>query len=140
VLAYSTDLDSRAFAASTQWTATSVLTPGTSGVRSSNWIAKQAGTIPADLARQARELAARQIAIWHYTNALPVTAASVPDREVRDRALALIRLAANAPTNVQVSPISLSLSAKISDVETDTVSIATLVSTNGENSFCGVQS
>lgn len=139
VLAYSMDLDSRAFAASTQWTATSIQTPGIRGVRSSSWIAKRAGAVPADPMRQARELAARQIAVWHYTNGFEVTAASVPDPKVRHRALRLIRLASDAPSNVQVSPTSLSLSAKVSDVETDTVSIATLLSTNGENSFCDAQ-
>ena len=63
----------------------------------------------------------------------------MPDPKVRHRALRLIRLASDAPSNVQVSPTSLSLSAKVSDVETDTVSIATLLSTNGENSICDAQ-
>jgi hypothetical protein len=139
VLAYSLDASSPTFAAATDWTATSVRTPGISGIRSSFWIAKNAGPLATEPRPQALELAARQVAIWYYTNGFAASPSTVPDAEVRDRATSLIRAAANAPANITVSPTSISVAATISDVETDSVVIEVLLGTNGENSFCTAQ-
>jgi hypothetical protein len=138
VIAYSLDLTHQVVPAATQWSATSRTTPGISGVRSASWIANvhQSRTT---LASTALELAARQIAIWHYTSRLPIRHSSVPNSAVRARALELTRGATHGKPPSDVNPVSVGIAATLANVDTDRITMSVLLSINGENSFCNEQ-
>jgi hypothetical protein len=139
VIAYSLDLTRSALNSATTWTATSLDTPGINGVRAALWLAKDGGPLPANESGFEAEAAARQVAIWHYSNGLAITPRTVPDRGVRRRARVLAARAESAPGNVKVNPVSIAVAASVADVQTNQVILSLVLGTNGETSFCGAQ-
>lgn len=59
------------------------------------WLAANHNSVPTPAANISDEHAATQLAIWHYTDGITIDATTVPDNDVRPRALALIAAAAS---------------------------------------------
>jgi hypothetical protein len=136
VIAYSLDLQAGPAGAGV-WAAASPGTPGIADLRSASYVAGL-GT-SSDLADTGRELAARQIAIWHYTNGLPIDSGTVPDPIVRRRALTVAKAAATGRPPGGTNPISVGITANLADVEPSRITIGVLLSINSENSYCSAQ-
>jgi hypothetical protein len=97
---------------------------------------------PAVPAKDDLEFAARQVAIWRYTNGLAVTPESVPDPQLRARAVDIVRSAETAirrDTKIPLQPASYGVDIFIRDTTASTVLAALVLRMDANTELTGPQ-